>query len=57
MCIIFTVPKVIIYDNACNLHEYALNRNPRMFKDSQFLVDRFHWDNHTGSYALSMTLW
>ena len=30
--------------HACNLH---LNREPVHFKDSWFLVDRFHWYNHT----------
>ena len=41
------MPEVIIYNNACNLHEYALNRNPRLFQRTQFVIDRFHRDNHT----------
>ena len=41
-------PEVIIYDNSCNLHNYCLNREPDFFRNSQFLVDRFHWRNHTG---------
>ena len=40
-------PKVIVYDNACQLHRYCLNREPHWFKDSLFAVDRLHWDNHT----------
>jgi hypothetical protein len=40
-------PQTVIYDNACNLAEYALNRCPPHFKDTKFFVDRFHWDNHT----------
>ena len=40
-------PTTIIYDNACNLHNYCLNREPRFFQESWFVVDRFHWHNHT----------
>ena len=38
----------MIYDNACNLHNYCLNREPQYFKNAWFIVDRFHWRNHTG---------
>lgn len=41
-------PRLIVYDNACNLHSYSLNRDPVFFKNSQFLVDRLHWRDHTG---------
>jgi hypothetical protein len=41
------IPPIIMYDNACNLHEYALNRYPKLFKDSLFLVDGFHFASHT----------
>ena len=41
-------PKVIIYDNACKLHQYILNREPDHFKATKFLVDRFHWRGHVG---------
>lgn len=40
-------PRVIIYDNGCNLSEYILNRDPGPFKDSYILSDGFHWKNHT----------
>jgi hypothetical protein len=40
-------PKVIIYDNGCNLSEYILNRAPGPFKDTYILSDGFHWKNHT----------
>ncbi|XP_070537887.1 uncharacterized protein [Ptychodera flava] len=43
-----TAPKIIIYDNACKLHQYCLNREPDFFKHTMFLVDRLHWCNHTG---------
>ena len=49
----FIAPSVVIYDNACSLHEYALNRDPWFFKDTQFLVDRFHLTNHTGMFLFS----
>ena len=39
-------PSVIIYDIYCNLHTYCLNRDPHCFKDTLFVVDRFHWYNH-----------
>jgi len=35
-------PKIVIYDNACSLHAYCLNRDPLYFKDTMFMVDRFH---------------
>ena len=43
-------PSTIMYDNACNLHNYCLNREPQFFKKSWFVVDRFHWRNHTGKW-------
>lgn len=39
-------PKVIVYDFACALEEYCLNRAPEFFKDTLFVVDNFHWRNH-----------
>lgn len=50
------MPRLIIYDFACALHEFALNRCPHLFKDTTFAVDRFHWFNHTAcapSYNLN----
>lgn len=40
-------PEVVIYDYACNLHEYCLNRSPEYFKHTMFVIDNFHWGNHT----------
>ena len=40
-------PRVIIYDNGCNLSEYILNREPGPFKETYILSDGFHWKNHT----------
>ena len=33
----------VIFDFACNLHRYALNREPLDFKNIRFLVDGSHW--------------
>ena len=41
-------PELIIYDNACRLHIYSLNREPQFFQNTKFLVDRFHWRGHVG---------
>ena len=40
-------PQMIIYDNGCSLHRYALNREPHFFLDTKFRIDRVHWKNHT----------
>ena len=40
------MPRVVIYDNGCNLNEYVLNRAPEPFKGSYILSDGFHWKNH-----------
>lgn len=41
-------PRVIIYDAACRLHSYAMNREPWFFKDTEFYSDRLHWYDHVG---------
>ncbi|XP_078661027.1 uncharacterized protein LOC144905304 isoform X2 [Branchiostoma floridae x Branchiostoma belcheri] len=41
-------PQVIVYDNACKLHGYAMNREPHFFRNTTFLVDRFHFKGHIG---------
>ena len=41
-------PELIIYDNACRLHVYCLNREPHFFEKTRFAVDRFHWRGHIG---------
>lgn len=51
----FTAPKMVIYDNACSLHNYALNRDPIFFKDTEFYIDRLHWANHTGNVMCCST--
>ena len=49
--ILLAVPKTIIYDNACNLHSYFLNREPVSIRSTRFVVDGLHWKNHTCSSA------
>jgi hypothetical protein len=41
-----TLPAWIIYDNACNAYNYCVRRNPALFRETRFVVDRFHWKNH-----------
>ena len=36
----------VIYDHACGLHRYVLNREPAQFRHTQFLVDGSHWTAH-----------
>ena len=36
------MPSVLIYDNACKLHLYALKREPARFMNTRFMVDRLH---------------
>ena len=39
-------PKHIYYDNACQLSEYCLNREPEFFKHTRFWHDLFHSIGH-----------
>ena len=48
--LLYIAPETIVYDNCSNLHNYCLNREPDFFRNSQFLVDHFHWSNHIGTY-------
>jgi len=43
-----TMPEYIIYDNSCKLHQYILNREPTIFQNTVFMIDRFHWRGHVG---------
>ena len=40
-------PDIVLYDNACHLSEFAANREPDFFRNTLFVVDKFHWPNHT----------
>ena len=37
----------VIFDFACGLHRYILNREPAQFETVQFLVDGSHWNGHS----------
>jgi hypothetical protein len=39
-------PKMIVYDNACNLHRYTMRRQPLFFAQTRFAIDRMHQNNH-----------
>ena len=41
-----TMPKELFYDFACKLSEYALNREPELFKNTRFWHDLFHALGH-----------
>ena len=41
-----TMPKELFYDFACQLSEYALNREPELFKNTRFWHDLFHALGH-----------
>ena len=49
-----TPPKAIVYDNACNLQVYCLNREPALYKSTCFFIDHFHWRGHVGCLLVSM---
>ena len=49
-------PKVVVFDFACQLMEYCLNREPEYFKHVLFLLDGFHkWNHKTCSTAFKMS--
>ena len=49
-------PELTIYDNACHLHIYSLNREPQFFKHTKFLVGRLHWRGHIDCFKLHCSL-
>jgi hypothetical protein len=44
-------PEVVFYDNACQLSEYSLNREPDFFQNTRFFHDVFHGFSHKCSKA------
>jgi hypothetical protein len=43
------MPKVVLYDNDCHLHSYAMNREPWHFRQTEMYIDRMHfWCGHVG---------
>lgn len=50
------MPKIIVYDNSCKLHLFCLKREPALFKNTKFCIDRFHQSGHVGctiGYSMS----
>ena len=43
-----TIPKNVIYDNACSFGEYLANREPNFWRTGRVCVDKMHIRNHTG---------
>jgi hypothetical protein len=35
-------PRIIVYDLACVLDKFSIQRNPSVFSDVLFLIDKFH---------------
>lgn len=47
-------PSYVVYDNACHLLMYCLQRQPSWFWACRFVVDRFHEPNHVESCSSSI---
>ena len=47
-------PPFVIYDNACHLLMYCMQREPSWFWRCRFVVDRFHEPNHVSSCSSSL---
>jgi len=41
-----TAPRRLVYDNNCNAHDYALNREAAWFRDTEFYIDQTHFAGH-----------
>lgn len=41
-----TAPEVVVYDNACNLSIYCDLREPYLFRNTTFVIDKLHKWNH-----------
>ena len=44
---------IIYYDFACMLEKYCLARDPLLFRNVVFMIDKFHLKNHTCSASYS----
>ena len=40
--------QAVVYDHACGLSAFMMNREAREFKHVKFLVDGMHFQSHTG---------
>ena len=46
-CYFETAPSVVIYDFACQLAPYCMNREPEFFKKTLFAIDEMHSNGHS----------
>jgi hypothetical protein len=49
-------PEVVCYDSACSLSKFSLARNPSLFRDVLFVIDRFHQVVFTPTFFLYVRL-
>ena len=42
-----TAPEVVVYDNGCHAHAYALNREPEWASNTFYVIDKLHYRGHT----------
>ena len=45
-----TMPEHVFFDFACQLHEYCMNREPDLFRNTRFWHDLFHQIGHLCGY-------
>jgi len=57
------IPKIVVYDDACHMAKYVLNKNvtgtkfdnsterSKKLSNMKFAVDRFHFQSHTDSWC------
>ena len=50
-------PSRFQFDNGCNVHRYALHREPSYFKHTQWLVDQLHFRGHKNCSLAYSTGW
>jgi len=53
-CFMPEAPQVFIYDFACSLEEYCMNREPRFFARTRFFHDVFHGVAHKCSSSFKV---
>ena len=47
------MPDVFFYDNSCNLHDFAMVREPTLFQKVHFLIDTLHWSSRNQNLNIS----
>eukprot|EP00955_Chlamydomonas_euryale_P009584 102416-Chlamydomonas_euryale.AAC.1 len=45
-CTKYSSSHKIVYDNCCNLHKYAMRRQPSFVFKTRFVIDRMHAKGH-----------